>query len=168
MNMNFYKRALTRATMLLLVSILFASSAWAEDWTGVSLSGDATNGYYINMSTTGTMALTLDSNSPTTFKVYDDGGKSGRASINCSGYLSITVPTGKIIYLSGFVTIDDCCKSLEYMKIHNGQDADEGSWDDYKYGNDDSGGESVEFVSNGNVVTLFFSQSYNMIVHIHL
>ncbi|MBP5420459.1 MAG: InlB B-repeat-containing protein [Bacteroidales bacterium] len=137
-------------------ALLFSVAAVAQDWTSVSLSGNATDGYYINMPQTGTNELTLTAESPTTFKVYDDGGESGRASINCSGYLSITVPTGKIIHLSGFVTIGDCCKSLEYMKIHNGQDADEGSWDDYKYGNEDSGGESVEFVSNGNVVTLFF------------
>ncbi len=55
---------------------------------------------YINMPTTGTREIIIPSG-VTSFKVYDDGGKDGNYSVNCSGTLVLTAPTGYILQLSG-------------------------------------------------------------------
>ena len=55
---------------------------------------------YINMPTTSTREIIIPSG-VTSFKVYDDGGKDGNHSVNCSGTLVLTAPTGYILQLSG-------------------------------------------------------------------
>ena len=98
-----------RAAMMLLTTILFAMTAqpaWATQTT-VSLSGNATDGYYINMPAKGAAktfddayVLTLDG-SIKTFKLYDDGGKSGNHSVEYKGYLVINVPSDYYIQITG-------------------------------------------------------------------
>ena len=104
---------LTRAAMTLLLMMLTTMTAWADD---VNLSVDpeideGTAGhYYVNMPTTGTNTLTITAqdiaDGKGTFKVYDDGGKSGYYSNDCNGYLTLTAPEGYVLYLSGSVTTD--------------------------------------------------------------
>ena len=59
---------------------------------------------YINMPTTSTREIIIPSG-VTSFKVYDDGGKDGNHSVNCSGTLVLTAPTGYILQLSGNIMI---------------------------------------------------------------
>ena len=133
------------------VVLLFSAAAVAQDWTSVSLSGNASDGYYINMPRTGTNELTLTAESPTTFKVYDDGGKNGNYGNNCIGYLAITVPEGKVIHLTGTAITE---RRYDYFKIHNGKSADASTWEDVAYS--DSKGVEVDFISNSNAITLHF------------
>lgn len=98
---------LARATMTLLLALFTSIGAWAEQ-TAVTLSGNATDGWYINMPANGS-AKTVDNAAVLTlttadlaagkgiFKVYDDGGQSSKYSSNYEGYLIITAPEG---YLS--------------------------------------------------------------------
>ena len=65
-----------------------------------NLAGNSTDGYFINMPSSGSESLTLSS-SVTSFKVYDDGGRDGLYSANASGYLEITAPTNKKLVLTG-------------------------------------------------------------------
>ena len=95
--------------MMLLPTILLsltAQTAWAEQTT-VSLSGNATDGYYINMPAKGSATsfndaavLTLDG-SIKTFKLYDNGGKSGNYSKDYNGYLVINAPSNYYIHFAG-------------------------------------------------------------------
>ena len=50
------------------------------------------------------------------FKVYDNGGKDGNYSDNCSGYLLLTAPEGKLIRLTGSVETHN---SSDYLKVYN-------------------------------------------------
>ena len=83
--------------ILMMLALLTTATAWADD---VNLNEDTgeTAGtaarWYVNMPKTGTNTLTLTDASVTTFKVYDNGGKSGKYSSNCNGYLVLTAPEG--------------------------------------------------------------------------
>ena len=102
-----------RMSLALLLMMLTTMTAWADD---VNLSEDndiavGTAGhYYVNMPATGTNTLTITAqdiaDGKGTFKVYDDGGKSGMYSNDCNGYLTLTAPEGYVLYLSGSVTTD--------------------------------------------------------------
>ena len=105
--------SLARAAMTLLLAMLTATTAWAED---VNLTEDTeeTEGtaarWYVNMPSGGKSwydkackTLTL-ADAITSFKVYDDGGKSGNYSDNCYSQLTITAPTGYLLKLSGSIT----------------------------------------------------------------
>ena len=90
---------------LLILLMLFAGlSAWAAS---VNLTEDLneTEGtaarWFVNMPKTGTDTLTLANANITTFKVYDNGGKSGNYDNNCNGTLVITAPEGCVLQLSG-------------------------------------------------------------------
>jgi len=99
--------------MTLLVTMLTASTAWAQ--TAVSLQQDGSE-YYVNMPTTGTNTLTLSDASVTTFKVYDDGGASGNYSDGCSGALTLTAPEGYVLQLSGSITTE----SWDQLTVYDG------------------------------------------------
>ena len=87
-----------------------ATSAWAEE---VKLSGDATNGYYVNMPTPSSTENTIVTNTLSipdevkTFKVYNDKGPnesftaSSCNSMKCSAQISLIPPDGYFIHLSG-------------------------------------------------------------------
>lgn len=122
------KQRITRAVMTLLVTMLTASTAWADN---VDLSVDnaiaeGTAGHwYVSMPTTGTNTLTLSDASVTTFKVYDDGGKGGgfdndtqgNYSNNCDGYLTLTAPDGFMLELSGTITTEG---TNDYLTVYDG------------------------------------------------
>ena len=123
MKRTFTRQRITRAVMTLLVTMLTASTAWAQ--TAVSLLQDGSE-YYVNMPTTGTNTLTLSDASVTTFKVYDDGGKggsetssnvSGNYSNDCNGTLTLTAPAGYVLHISGSITSDG---ENDKLKIYDG------------------------------------------------
>ena len=113
MNINqTIKKSFSRAAMTLLATILLsltAQPAWADDVT-LQTDDDIAEGtvghYYVNMPATGTNTLTLTDATITSFKVYDDGGKDGNYSKNCSGALTLTAPSGYVFQLSGSVHLD--------------------------------------------------------------
>ena len=85
--------------------MLTASTAWADAVT-LSVDPDIAEGtaghYYVHMPTNVTNTLTLDG-TVTTFKVYDDGGKSGNYTDDGRGVLVLTAPEGYILQLSGSI-----------------------------------------------------------------
>ena len=100
-----------RTAMTLLVIMLTAMTAWADD-VNLSEDPDITEGtaghYYVNMpSGSGNVTNTLTINADDiaagkgTFKVYDNGGKGGQYSTNCTGILVLTAPQNYVIQLSG-------------------------------------------------------------------
>jgi len=97
-----------------------APGAWAEN-VNLSVDSEIAEGtaghYYVNMPATGTNTLTLSDASVTTFKVYDDGGKNGKYSNNCSGYLVLTAPTGYALHLSGSIKTE---KKWDYLIVYDG------------------------------------------------
>ena len=97
-------------SLALLLMMLTTMTAWADD---VNLSEDndiavGTAGhYYVNMPATGTNTLTITADDIAagkgTFKVYDDGGKSGMYSNDCNGNLVLQAPEGFVLQLSGYI-----------------------------------------------------------------
>lgn len=90
-----------KALALTLIATVASFSAWA---TPITLSGNATDGYYVDMpenaSTEATAKeLTLDGSY--TFNIYGDNGKGNRYSSSYEGFLLITAPSGYAIRLSG-------------------------------------------------------------------
>ena len=75
---------------------------------------------YINMPKTGTMAAIIPSGVKS-FKVYDDGGKDGIYSDNCSGTLTLTAPAGYVLQLSGSITTED--KGKDNLTVYDGSEA---------------------------------------------
>ena len=79
----------------------------------------AEGGLYINMPKSGTLSASIPSNVKS-FKVYDDGGKSGNYSNNTSGTLYLTAPDGYILLLTGNV---NTYNTSDYLLIYNGPSA---------------------------------------------
>ena len=77
----------------------------------------ADGGLYINMPTTGTKTATIPSGVQS-FKVYDDGGKSGNYSDNCDGTLVLTAPEGYVLQLSGYIMIYNLYEN--YLTVYDG------------------------------------------------
>ena len=76
----------------------------------------ADGGLYIKMPKSGTLSATVAS-SVKSFKVYDDGGKSGNYNNNVNGTLYLTAPDGYILLLTGNV---NTYNSSDYLQIYNG------------------------------------------------
>ena len=116
-----------RMSLALLLMMLTTMTAWADD---VNLSEDndiavGTAGhYYVNMPATGTNTLTITADDIAdgkgTFKVYDDGGKSGMYSNDCNGNLVLIAPTGYLLQLSGSVTTDGV---YDKLTVYNNNEA---------------------------------------------
>jgi hypothetical protein len=92
-----------------------AQTAWADSWTSAGgTGGSGTNDapYYVNMPSKGTAtnigsAKTLNvPDGITSFKVYDDNGKSSKYSNDYTGYLVITAPAGSVLQLSGSIVTE--------------------------------------------------------------
>ena len=104
-------RLFSRAALVLLMMMLTATSAWADGTATLATDSEIAVGtaghYYVNMPATGTNTLTITAQDITdgkgTFKVYDDGGKSGMYSLNCDGYLTLVAPTNCTLQLTGTV-----------------------------------------------------------------
>ena len=113
----------TKINMLSLVvlAVLFAAlNTWSAD-----LSGNATDGWYINMPASGTTTLEIKSDDITnglrSFKVYDDGGSNGDYSNNAAGTLKITAPTNYILVLSGTIRTQYVASGkADYLNVSDG------------------------------------------------
>ena len=82
----------------------------------------AADGLYINMPTSGTVNATIPA-SVTSFKLYDDGGESGRYSEVCNGDLVLTAPTGYKFKLSGSIRTyygQDDTNNFVYLTVYDG------------------------------------------------
>ena len=100
------------ATFTMPISPVTVTSTFTNDLT-------ADGGLYINMPATGSKSLTIPSNVQS-FKVYDDGGKDGNHSKNCSGYLTLTAPTGYVLQLSGNITtMVSTYQQLDYLTVYD-------------------------------------------------
>ena len=106
-----------QATFTMPGSAVTVTPSFTNTWT-------ADGGLYVNMPATGTNTLTIPSGVQS-FKVYDDGGaggsttngSAGNYSNNCSGYLTLTAPTGYVLQLSGSITTE---KSSDNLTVYNG------------------------------------------------
>ena len=94
-------------------------STYTNDW---SVEG----GLYINMPTTGTVNATIPEGVKS-FKIYDDGGKSGDYSKGSNGTLVLTAPTGYFLLMTGTIKtgyIDHSgsktCNANDYLNVYNG------------------------------------------------
>ena len=88
---------------LLLLSLASMASAKVE----LLPDGD---GYYVNLPDYGKETLTISTEDiaagKTTFKLYDDGGKTSASAEDVYGYLLISVPEGYVLQLTGSVSLD--------------------------------------------------------------
>ena len=152
--------------LLMSLFVLFCSTGvWATQTT-VTLSGNATDGWYINMPAKGSATsvdnaavLTLTADDLTAgkgiFKVYDDGGQNSNYSDNYEGYLIITAPEGYRVQVAGTVTSEST--SWDWLIVYNGTNTNSylGDEKDGKYGN--SNGATVNNLrSTGRSVMLNF------------
>lgn len=110
-----------RAAMTLLLMMLTTMTAWAD---GIATLAQDGNEWYVNMPATGTNTLEITADDITagkgTFKVYDDGGKSGNYSNGCDGNLVLKAPTGYLLQLSGSVTTDG---NSDNLTVYNNNEA---------------------------------------------
>jgi hypothetical protein len=101
MKRNPFYKTLQALALLLLALATMASAA-----TGLDTDPD-TQELYVNMPVSGTNTVEITAadiaGGLTTFKVYDDGGKSGDYSNDAFGHLSLIVPTGYGVLISGTV-----------------------------------------------------------------
>lgn len=122
-----------RVAMMLLVMLLTltAQTAWADE--NVNLTEDTSEEagtaarWYVNMPQTGTNTLTLSNTSITSFKVYDNGGKSGNYSSYCDGTLVINAPSGYGFRLSGRICTEQYNYSAgarDYLHAYDGNVVD--------------------------------------------
>ena len=150
-----------RRLFVALVALLTmtAQTAWADSWTnasGTGGSGTAEAPYYVNMPSNGT-ATTIGSaktlNVPdgiTTFKVYDDNGKSSKYSNDYTGYLVITAPAGSVLLLSGSIVTET---NYDKLTVY-----DNGTASDPKLLDGVSGTvNDINIISSGNVMTILFT-----------
>ena len=148
-----------RAAMMLLTTILFAmtaQTAWATQTT-VSLSGNATDGYYINMPEKNTATsfddaavLTLDG-SIKTFKLYDNGGKSGNYSKGYNGYLVINAPSNYYIHFAG--TLDQLGGGATKLTVYDNNTNNTSGYDILYY---QTGSQlDVDETSTGSAITVW-------------
>ena len=104
--------------MLVVSAVLAGIPALAQTQVSLEVDPEISEGtaghYYVNMPQEGWNALTITSSDLSegkgTFKVYDDGGKSGDFSQHCNGTLSLTVPSGYMVFLEGeaLTTVRGC------------------------------------------------------------
>ena len=91
--------------LLIFFVFIFACSVSASAGK-ITLTQDADGTYYVNMPKTGTDTLMLDG-TITSFKVYDDGGKSANYSNSCNGNIVIIAPEKYGFYYKGTVKTED-------------------------------------------------------------
>ena len=94
------KKSFHMISLLALLLTFAVSTAWAAQRT---LTADTDGSYYINMPATGVDTLVIP-DGVTTFKVYDDRGKSNEFSRRCNGYLVMRAPEGYFLRVMGHVS----------------------------------------------------------------
>ena len=88
------------------------------------------------------------------FKVYDDGGISGRYSAGCDGTLKLTAPDGYLLQLSGSITTE---KDNDYLTVYDGSNDQADKLID-QVSSSVSGTEAAipTVISSGRNMTLYF------------
>ena len=128
----------------------------------VDLADDGNGGKYVNMLPKNVATLEIPSG-VTSFKVYDDGGKSGDYSNSSSGTLVLKAPIGHVVQLSGSVNTYWNSSSVydteDYLTVCNGGDTTKTKLVDKLYGKS----RHLDTVySSGQYMTLYFhSNGYN-------
>ncbi len=135
------------ATFTMPNSAVTVTPTFTNTWT-------ADGGLYVNMPATGTNTLTIPSGVQS-FKVYDDGGASGKYSNNCSGYLVLTAPTGYALQLSGSIETE---KKQDQLTVYDGSTTSGTKLLD-----------AVSSTSNGNLtaITTVTSNGKSMMLYFH-
>ncbi len=117
-----------------------------------TFTNDLTN-LSVNMPKTGEKDVIIPSYVQS-FKVYDDGGKDGNYSQNCTGTLVLTAPEGYVLQLSGSVTLDS---NNEKLTVYNGTKAnDDKLIDAFSCSKSDTKTDIPMATSKGNVMTIYF------------
>ena len=117
-----------------------------------TFTNDLTN-LSVNMPKTGEKDVIIPSYVQS-FKVYDDGGKDGNYSQNCTGTLVLTAPEGYVLQLSGSVTLD---YNNEKLTVYNGTKAnDDKLIDAFSCSKSDTKTDIPMATSKGNVMTIYF------------
>ena len=79
---------------------------------------------YVNLPEHGTETLTLDGTIKT-FKIYDNGGKSGHYFTGCNGGLILSAPEGYTININGTVNLSRAASAIndkDYLAVYDGTD----------------------------------------------
>ena len=117
-----------------------------------TFTNDLTN-LSVNMPKTGEKDVIIPSYVQS-FKVYDDGGKDGNYSQNCTGTLVLTAPEGYVLQLSGSVTLD---YNNEKLTVYNGTKAnDDKLIDAFSCSESNTKTDIPMATSKGNVMTIYF------------
>ena len=140
-----------RLAVMLLLTLLTTATAWAQTSMGFSMDPDIPEGtvghYYLNMPKTGSATVNIPVGVQS-FMVYDDGGKDGNYSDDCSGTLVLTAPENYVMHLSGSASI----ASNDNLTVWDGTDTNNES---KKLLNAVSS-FSHPVTSTGNTMTIYF------------
>jgi len=150
--------ATRRTATALVLALLTTAMAWADNVNLTEDTGEAEGTaahWFVNMPTTGTNTLTLSDATVTSFKVYDDGGKSGNYSNSCKGYLTLTAPTGYVLQLSGSITTE---RSWDNLTVYDGSTTSATKLLDAVSSSTSSGTKTAitTVTSSGQSMTLYF------------
>ena len=116
--------------------------------------------YAINMPRTGTKYVTIPLG-VTSFKVYDDGGSTGRYTENCNGTLTLTAPTDYVLRVTGSVTTEGGNK--DYLQVHDGGSTSTRQLGKFYSGSNGTLTDITICQSSGNQMTLYFKSNSNTI-----
>ena len=162
-------------SILMVLSV--ASATWAQDnKVDVSLTYDDDDGtYYVNMPylhdklIIGTLTLTANDLStyadPSTgeisFKVYDDGGKSGTYSADPASVLQIIVPEGYVLTLNGQIMTESINlasgRPYAYLNVYDAPTQNEEALIAEYVNSENVWGAVGPYVSTSNAMTLYFT-----------
>ena len=98
--------------------------------SGMSVDNDYQSGqvgyYYVNMPSVGSSkTITLTTSFPSSFKVYDNGGKNGNYKDGGKSTLVLTAPDGYVFKLSGTITAEVSGSELrDYLEVYDGNNTD--------------------------------------------
>ena len=162
-------------SILMVLSVV--SATWAQDnKVDVSLTYDDDDGtYYVNMPylhdklIIGTLTLTANDLStyadPSTgeisFKVYDDGGKSGNYSADPASVLQIIVPEGYVLTLNGQIMTESINlasgRPYAYLNVYDAPTQNEEALIAEYVNSENVWGAVGPYVSTSNAMTLYFT-----------
>ena len=113
----------------------------------------ADGGLYINMPATGTTNAQIPGNVQS-FKVYDDGGRTGSHKAGADGYLVLTAPEGYVFRLSGTIQSADASLSV-YDGAAYASNLKKVIEPDYGYSDTDVG----DVFGSSRIMTLYFKSN---------
>ena len=106
-----------RVAMMLLMTMLTSIGAWADEIDFLYWGSTP----YLNMPGFSTGTKTLNDATITSFKVYDNGGRTGNYYDNSRSTLIITAPEGYLLQLSGQIKTDD--NFWDYLTVYDNSEA---------------------------------------------